>query len=92
MRLSGYRRIIAAVAGLCLLPHRFSPRSSRKYSGPATLAEAVWRHAADAGRHPDLTGVWNGLGDNLLGVPNQIATTVWRLKAKARRTTFTAAC
>src|SRR5262245_60422600 len=23
--------------------------------------------------HPDLTGVWNGLGDNLLGVPNQIA-------------------
>jgi hypothetical protein len=23
--------------------------------------------------HPDLGGVWNGLGDNLLGVPNQIA-------------------
>src|SRR5690348_5990694 len=23
--------------------------------------------------HPDLTGVWNGLGDNLNGVPNQMA-------------------
>jgi hypothetical protein len=23
--------------------------------------------------HPDLTGVWNGLGDNLNGVPNQLA-------------------
>src|SRR5437879_10047863 len=23
--------------------------------------------------HPDLTGVWNGLGDNLVGAPNQIA-------------------
>lgn len=23
--------------------------------------------------HPDLSGVWNGLGDNLLGVPNQMA-------------------
>jgi hypothetical protein len=22
--------------------------------------------------HPDLTGLWNGLGDNLLGVPNQM--------------------
>src|ERR1700687_2295256 len=23
--------------------------------------------------HPDLSGVWNGLGDNLIGVPNQMA-------------------
>src|SRR5206468_13120171 len=74
MRLSRYCRIIALVAALCLLPaavlgQEFSqiPRTGNappKPSGPTP-------RTPDG--HPDLTGVWNGLGDNLLGVPNQIA-------------------
>jgi hypothetical protein len=34
-------------------------------------ATGVTPRAADG--HPDLSGVWNGLGDNLNGVPNQMA-------------------
>jgi hypothetical protein len=36
-------------------------------------AETAGADAARAGRTSDLTGVWNGLGDNLNGVPNQLA-------------------
>jgi hypothetical protein len=74
MRLSGYRRNIAAVAGLCLLPaallaQEFS-QIQRTTNAPPKPSGATPR-TPDG--HPDLTGVWNGLGDNLLGVPNQIA-------------------
>src|SRR5881628_3410555 len=74
MRLSGYSRIIAAAAALCLLPaaavaQEFSqvPRTSNAPPKPAGATPRT------PDGHPDLTGVWNGLGDNLLGVPNQIA-------------------
>lgn len=74
MRLPASSRIIAATATLCLLSaavlaQEFSP-IRRTNNAPPTPSGPTPR-TADG--HPDLTGVWNGLGDNLLGVPNQIA-------------------
>src|SRR3989475_10888197 len=74
MLLSRYCRIIAVAAALCLLPiavlgQEFSP-IKRNNNAPPKPSGATPR-TPDG--HPDLTGVWNGLGDNLLGVPNQIA-------------------
>src|SRR6266571_7238870 len=74
MRLSRYCRIIAVAAALCLLPiavlgQEFSP-IKRNNNAPPKPSGATPR-TPDG--HPDLTGVWNGLGDNLNGVPNQLA-------------------
>src|SRR5712692_6396406 len=74
MRLSRYSRIVAAAAALCLLPaavlaQEFS-QIQRNNNAPPKASGATPRTPYG---HPDLTGVWNGLGDNLLGVPNQIA-------------------
>src|SRR5438309_11512201 len=74
MRLSGYRRIVAAVAGLCLLQ---AALLAQEFSQIQRTSNAPPKPSGTTPRtpdgHPDLTGVWNGLGDNLLGVPNQIA-------------------
>ena len=74
MRLPPHSSIIAAVAALCLLSaavlaQEFS-RTPRTSNAPPKPSGATPR-TPDG--HPDLTGLWNGLGDNLLGVPNQIA-------------------
>jgi hypothetical protein len=74
MRLSGYSRIIAVAAALCLVPaavlsQEFSQMKRNNNAPPKPTGETP--RTPDG--HPDLTGVWNGLGDNLLGVPNQIA-------------------
>src|SRR5438067_12155591 len=74
MRLLGYCRILAEAAVFCLLPttvlgQEFS-QIKRNNNAPPKPSGPTPR-TADG--HPDLTGVWNGLGDNLLGVPNQIA-------------------
>src|SRR5438105_7723462 len=74
MRLSRYCRIIAVAAVLCLLPiavlrQEFS-QIKRNSNAPPKPSGATPR-TPDG--HPNLTGVWNGLGDNLLGVPNQMA-------------------
>ena len=74
MRLSGYSRIIAAAAALCLLP---AAVLAQEFSQIPRTGNAPPKPSGTTPRtpdgHPDLTGVWNGLGDNLLGVPNQIA-------------------
>jgi len=67
-------RIIVAAAALwlfsgVLLAQEFS-QIKRDNNAPPKPS-GVTPRAPDG--HPDLTGVWNGLGDNLLGVPNQIA-------------------
>src|SRR6058998_2626537 len=74
MHLSRSSMIIAAAAALCLLAtgilaQEFS-QIRRTNNAPPQPSGATPR-TPDG--HPDLTGVWNGLGDNLLGVPNQIA-------------------
>src|SRR5437667_11011336 len=73
MRLSGYSRVIAAAAALCILPAAVLGQESeikRTNNAPPKPSGPTPR-TPDG--HPDLSGVWNGLGDNLLGVPNQIA-------------------
>src|SRR5437667_5762038 len=74
MRLSGYSRIIAAAAALCLLP---AAVLAQEFSQIKRASNAPPKPSGTTPRtpdgHPDLTGGWNGLGDNLLGVPNHIA-------------------
>lgn len=69
-----YSRNIAAVVAICLLTvaalAQESPAIKRNNNAPPKASGPTPR-TADG--HPDLTGVWNGLGDNLRGVPNQIA-------------------
>jgi hypothetical protein len=58
---------------LCLLPAAGNAQFSqvaRSTNSPPTPAGTTPR-TPDG--HPDLSGVWNGLGDNLIGVPNQMA-------------------
>jgi hypothetical protein len=69
-----YSRIIAMAAALCSLPaaataQQFSQVSRTTNTPPAPSGPTP--RTLDG--HPDLSGVWNGLGDNLIGVPNQMA-------------------
>src|ERR1700739_3683868 len=64
-----------AVAALCLFPvpvfaqANGGPRMDHDTTLPPTPVGST-PMAPDG--HPDLTGLWNGLADNLLGVPNPI--------------------
>lgn len=65
---------IAAAAVLSLLPVGVS--AQRNLSGPSKAntppkPSGVTPRTPDG--HPDLSGTWNGLGDNIYGVPNQMA-------------------
>lgn len=62
------------VAALCLIPAAVGAQEfstiKRTINAPPKPS-GVTPRTPDG--HPELSGVWNGLGDNLLGVPNQIA-------------------
>src|SRR6202045_2790065 len=68
-------RIIVTAALLSLLPAvafaqaNGGPRMDHENTLPPTPVGPT-PQAPDG--HPDLTGLWNGLADNLLGVPNQM--------------------
>lgn len=73
MRYVRYSGMIAVAAMLCLLPAAvIAQQSPRKGTTnvPATPSGPTPR-TPDG--HPDLSGVWNGLGDNIYGIPNQMA-------------------
>src|SRR6478609_192326 len=65
---------VAAAALLCLLPAAVFAQESgptkRTINAPPKPSGTTPR-TPDG--HPDLNGVWNGLGDNLNSVPNQMA-------------------
>src|SRR6266702_7539167 len=74
-RMRSYRcYFLTAAALLCLLPAALCAQEfstmKRTVNAPPKPSGATPR-TPDG--HPDLTGVWNGLGDNLNGVPNQLA-------------------
>jgi len=65
--------LIGAAAMLCLLPAAIIAQQAPpilKTNAPRAPSGPTPR-TPDG--HPDLSGVWNGLGDNLNGVPNQMA-------------------
>ena len=68
----GYGRMIAAV--LCLVPAAgFTQEAGPGMNHSVTVRPkptGVTPRTPDG--HPDFTGVWNGMADNLLGVPNQM--------------------
>jgi hypothetical protein len=74
MRFLAPNRFFAAMGALCLLSTAIlaqeSPQARRTTNAPPKPSGNTPR-TPDG--HPDLTGVWNGLGDNLNGIPNQIA-------------------
>jgi hypothetical protein len=74
MGLSAYSRVIAAAGVLCLFPALITAQGYqplKRNNNAQPKPSGVTPRTPDG--HPDLSGVWNGLGDNLRGVPNQIA-------------------
>ena len=74
MRLSAYSRIIAVAGVLTFLPALVTAQGNqpaKRTNNAPPKPSGVTPRTPDG--HPDLSGVWNGLGDNLNGVPNQIA-------------------
>src|SRR3989454_9021742 len=92
MPLSRYCRIIAVAAALCLLPAAVMAQEfaqiKRNNNAPPKPSGPTPR-TPDG--HPDLSGVWNGLGDNLLGVPNQIANVGVAVSETSTRDLFSGA-
>src|ERR1700686_4054690 len=68
-------KTIVMAALLCLLPAAVfaqangGPRMDHENTLPP---EPTGPTPMTPDGHPDLTGLWNGLADNLLGVPNQM--------------------
>jgi len=73
MSYPGYR-VLALAAALCLLPVVVVAQEE----APGMIHNVTVRPAPTGvtprtpDGHPDFTGVWNGMADNLLGVPNQM--------------------
>jgi hypothetical protein len=70
-------RIVATAAAICFAGAALfaqdggGARQALRTTNAPPKATGTTPRAPDG--HPDLTGVWNALGDNLNGVPNQIA-------------------
>jgi hypothetical protein len=66
----GSSRLIALAAALCLLPVAAVAQRMDHTTTTRPAPSGPTPRTADG--HPDLSGVWNGMADNLLGVPNQM--------------------
>jgi hypothetical protein len=69
----GYRNLIVLSALLLLPLVAFAQDGEPDMSHDNTMSpKPMGPTPRTPDGHPDLTGLWNGLGDNLLGVPNQM--------------------
>jgi hypothetical protein len=66
----GSSRFIALAAALCLLPVAAVAQRMDHTTTTRPAPSGTTPRTPDG--HPDLSGVWNGMADNLLGVPNQM--------------------
>src|SRR2546427_9528947 len=92
-RMRSYRcYFITTAALLCLLP---ATLCAQEFSTIRRTTNAPPKPSGPTPRtpdgHPDLSGVWNGLGDNLLGVPNQIANVGVAVSETSTRDLFSGA-
>jgi len=74
MRVTASSRSLAAAAVLCLLQAGLlaqEPARVVRTTNAPPKPSGVTPRTSDG--HPDLNGVWNGLGENLNGIPNQMA-------------------
>ena len=85
----GYSRFIALAAVLCLLTAASVAQQMKRSTNAAMAPSGPTPRTADG--HPDLSGVWNGLGDNLLGVPNQMANVGIEVGSDGARDIFSGA-
>jgi hypothetical protein len=69
MRKLEFRHVVALLAVLCVLPAT-APAQDDRTDTMSPRAVGSTPKAPDG--YPDLTGLWNGFGDNLGGVPNQM--------------------
>jgi hypothetical protein len=88
MSFSGYSRIVIVAAVLCLLQAAVVAQQVSQTNAPPTPSGTT-PQTPDG--HPDLSGVWNGLGDNLNGVPNQMANVGISVGSKGARDVFSGA-
>ena len=71
----GFGRFLALATALCFLPAALAAQEE----GEPRMDHSVTVRPKPTGAtprtpdgHPDFSGVWNGMADNLLGVPNQM--------------------
>jgi hypothetical protein len=73
MSYSRYSAFVAMAITLCLLPPAVVAQEGERMDPSITVRPkptGVTPRTRDG--HPDFTGVWNGMRDNLGGVPNQL--------------------
>ena len=85
-----YAKFLALAAVLCLPPAvvlaQGLPRVKDTTSSARPPASGPTPRTPDG--HPDLSGVWNGFADNLLGVPNQMHNVGIEVKNNSRERRF----
>jgi hypothetical protein len=84
-----HSEVIALALVLCLLPAAAVAQQMSSSTNASPAPSGPTPRTPDG--HPDLSGVWNGLGDNLNGVPNQMANVGIQVENDTTRDIFSGA-